>query len=113
MTQQEILMKVNALAEREFDVNECFQQVLTRNRSIYWSWGVSKNASVKDRCILLKVNGHHHKGWVGITLGWMDTFDVHIIKMNGDILETIKDVYVFDLVETKDNRIEKIEAYQF
>ena len=78
MTQQEILMKVNALAEREFDVNECFQQVLTRNRSIYWSWGVSKNASVKDRCILLKVNGHHHKGWVGITLGWMDTFDEQI-----------------------------------
>jgi len=111
MKKEEILKEVLALAERDFDINECFK-VLTHNTPIYWSWGVEERLGVQNKCLLIKVNGYHHKGWVGITLGWMDTFDVHIISLGGEILETIKDVYVFDLVKVIDERIEKVPAYQ-
>ncbi len=111
MRQQEILSHLSTLAEREFNIKEAFE-VLTHNRTIYWSWGVSKQCGVENKCLLLRVNGHHHKGWVGITLDWTDTFNVYIIRINGDIIETIEGVYVFDLVKIIDERIEKIPAYK-
>jgi hypothetical protein len=100
------------LLEREFDTMETMQ-VLSYNKSIYWSWGVSKRTNLNDKGLLLKVSGNHHKGSVLITLGWDDTYCVYIISNSGKILNEYKEVYFDVLTELIDNRIERIKEYSF
>jgi hypothetical protein len=88
-------------------------QVLSYNKSIYWSWGVSKRTNLNDKGLLLKVSGNHHKGSVLITLGWDDTYCVYIISNSGKILNEYKEVYFDVLTELIDNRIEKIKEYSY
>lgn len=114
---QELYIELMKLGQRPFNLMETLS-VLKVNPSIYWSWGVSKlikiqNKGNEDVGLLLKVNGHHHKSWVLITLAWDDTYTVHIINRLGKTLNTYEQVYFDDLVEIIDNRIEKKADYQF
>jgi hypothetical protein len=114
---QEFYNKVVELGKRDFNPDGTLS-VLKSNMSIFWSWGVSKLFRVQNKeeryvGLLLKVSGHHHKGWVLITLSWDDTYTVHIINNVGRVLDTFETVYFDDLVEVIDNRIEKIEDYKF
>jgi len=61
----------------------------------------------------LKVSGHHHKGWVIITLSFMDTYSVYIVTNKGEIKNEYHDVYFDQLTEIIDNRVEKIKDYQY
>ena len=103
--------------KRGFNPNETMQ-VLTHNVSVYWSWGVSKRIAYRNdeqqvTGLLLKVNGNHHKGYVLITLDWMDVYEVTIINNRGRILNKYENVYMDMLTEVIDNRIEKIPDYVF
>jgi len=97
--------------QRDFDAKETLQ-VLTINKSIYWSWGVSQRYADKNY-LLLKVSGHHHKGYVLITLNYNDTYKVSIVSYRGKLLQTFDEVYFDQLTEIIDNRIEKIKDYVF
>jgi hypothetical protein len=100
------------LCEREFDPKETLK-VLSYHKSIYWSWGVSKLVNVDNKGLLMKVNGHHHKGYVFITLGYEDLYKVFIISTHGNIKDKYEGIYFDGLVEVIDNRIEKIKDYRF
>ena len=102
---------VPPLLEREFSVGETMS-VLTHNRNIFFSWGVTKVHNFNDKGLLMKVSGHHHKGWVLVTLGWNDTYTVHIISNKGVIKDKYEEVYFDVLTEIIDNRIERIKEYQ-
>lgn len=106
------LQVLKPLCQREFDPNETLK-VLKHNPTIFWTWGVSKMANVEDKGLLMKVNGHHHKGYVFITLAFDDTYSVHIISTHGNIKQTFDMVYFDVLTEIIDNRIEKIKDYRF
>ena len=107
-----LIKKVDSLLECEFSLKETLQ-VLTMNQPIYWSWGVSFKCNFKNKGLLLKVNGHHHKGYVLITLNYTDTYSVHLITTHGNLVKTYNMIYVDMLVETIDNKIERIKDYQF
>ena len=96
----------------EFNLTETLG-VLRRNIVIFMSWGVSKLMNFDSKGLLMRVNGHHHKGYVLITLNGNDTYEVHFIKFNGEIVETITEVYWDELVEKIDTKIEKIIEYNF
>jgi len=114
---QDLKTTVLSLIKNEFDYKETCN-VLGLNKSIWWSWGVSQIIPVRktqkdNYCgLLMKVNGHHHKGYVLITL-LNDIYQVHIINNRGRILNSYEEVYVDVLVEVIDNRIEKIKDYKF
>lgn len=110
MTNEKIFEVCFPLLERDFNLKETME-VLTYNRNIYFSWGVSKRQNLNDKGLLLNVNGHHHKGSVLITLGWDDTYCVYIINNRGKILNEYKEVYFDILTELIDNRIERIKEY--
>jgi hypothetical protein len=110
MTLRELFLICSPLLKRDFDPLE-IMKVLTYNRTIYWSWGVSKKINLDDKGLLLKVSGNLHKGWVLITLEWNDTYNVTIISNKGEIKETFTEVYFTELTEVIDNRIEKIKDY--
>jgi hypothetical protein len=103
---------ITPLLEREFSLGETMG-VLTHNSSIYWSWGVSKKINFADKGLLMKVSGHHHKGWVLVTLGWEDLYKVHIISNKGEIKNTYEGIFFDCLTEIIDNRIERVKEYEF
>lgn len=111
MTQVEIFKSVQNLLKCEFNVNETLQ-VITHNKPMYWSWGVSKLTSLDSKGLIFKVNGHHHKGWVLITLDWTDCYNVDIISNKGEVIQHYDMVYFDMLSELIDNRIERIPEYQ-
>jgi len=109
---------IEKLLERDFNYTETLA-VLKSNLMKYWSWGVSNvqlvGVQLQDKNyvtgLLLKVNAHHHKSYVLITLAWDDTYCVYIINNRGKILNEYKDVYFDMLVSTIDDRIERIDEY--
>jgi hypothetical protein len=99
-------------AEREFNPSETLS-VLRYDPSIFWSWGATEFSNFGDRALMFKVSGHHHKGYVLITLAYDDTYSVYIVSNKAEVLNTYTMVYFDDLTELIDNRIEKIKDYQF
>ena len=98
-----------SLGRREFDPQETMN-VLTTNKKIWWSWGVA-SGKCSHKWVALKVNGHHHKGYVCIDLGWEDLYRITIISTHGNIKKQIEGIYFDLLVECIDNEIERIPAY--
>ena len=110
MTHLELNQFVSNKGEREFNVQETLQ-VLTHNRMTYWSWGVSKLINMFNKGLCLKVGGHHHKGWVIITLSYLDTYSVYIVSNSGVVKNEYHEVYFDQLTELIDDRIERIPEY--
>jgi hypothetical protein len=98
--------------EREFNIAETMQ-VLKANFFIFASWGSKNFTNCENKGLLFMVNGNHHRGYVLITLAYNDTYTVYIINNRGRILNTYTEIYFDVLVETIDNRIEKIVAYKY
>lgn len=101
---------LKTLTKREFVVNDTMR-LITSSGNVYWSWGTSRKINIDNKGLLLLVNGHHHKGYVFITLDWNDTYTVYIMTVFGRIINEYKTVYFDELVELIDNRIEKIPEY--
>jgi hypothetical protein len=101
---------VRSLAGREFDFEQTMH-VLTADRNIWWSWGVS-NGKCSTKWIVFKTNGHHHKGWVLITLGWEDLYKVRLITTHGRITAERDGLYFDQIVDYIDEKVEKISAYE-
>ena len=106
----ELSKVVYPLCRREFNVNETLR-LLKMYGFKFLSWGVSKKISFDEKCLCLKVSGRHHKGWVVITLDWLDTYIVNIVSNKGEILDTYEMVYFDELFDTIDKRIEYIKEY--
>lgn len=104
------IRKIEYLYEREFDTNETLK-VLTHNKNIYWSWGVSQLFNCHNKGLLMKVSGHHHKDYVLVTLSWDDTYKVSYLDGELKVIGTDEMVYFDELVERVDNRIERIGEY--
>ena len=83
--------------------------ILKSNTSIFMSWGVELVFSEGG----MKVNGHHHKEWVLITLGWDDWYRVHILSDGGEVLDSYSEVCFDELVQIINDRIELVEEYKF
>ena len=101
---------VLSLAEREFDFEQTMY-VLTANKNIWWSWGVS-NGKCSNKWIVFKTNGYRHKGWVLITLGWEDLYKVYIITTHGRIRAQQDGLYFDQIVNYIDGQVEKFPVHQ-
>lgn len=104
--------KMTELLQREFDLNETLM-VLKSPINIYWTWGVEKIYNVKNQGLILKVNGHHWKNFVLITLAWNDTYTVSLLDEELNPTKTITEIYFDMLQNTIDREIEFIEEYKY
>jgi len=107
---RKLIQLCRGLGEREFDTRETLQ-LLQGYQFRFWSWGANGFTNLENKGLLFKVQGHHHKGYVLITLGYDDTYKVHIISTQGNVKDTYEGIYFDMLFETIDNRIERIEEY--
>jgi hypothetical protein len=102
--------------ERSFDPIETAQFLMKCNFFGYCSWGVSQTRVLKKDNegygLLFRVNGHHHKGFVLITLNFLDYFDVRLISTKAVVKDTVEDVFVGDLFNVIDEKVERIPEYK-
>lgn len=101
---------VKPFFQREFNPQETMK-VLTHNKMIYWTWGVSEIVSFENKSLVLKVSGNHHKGYVVITLDFLDLYNVYYISNKGEKKDESLGLYFDQLVEVIDNKIERIPEY--
>lgn len=101
------------LLQREFDILDTVTLLKRTNINVWYSWGVSKMVNVDDKGLLMKVRGHHHKGYVFVTLGWEDLFQVHIISTQGNIKESIEGIFFDNLQSIIDEKVERVKEYVY
>jgi len=110
MTKKELLEHCEGYLETSFDVRETLT-LLKRYGYKFLSWGSHDFYNMKDKGLLFKVQGHHHKGWVLITLNWTDTYSIKLLKNNGEVTYSLDMVYNDELFNILDEKIEKIPEY--
>ena len=96
--------------EREFNPQETIQ-LLKMYGYKFWSWGANQFRNLGDKVLTFKINGHHHKGYVCISLGWDDTYTVRLVSTQGNIKFEQTGVYMEDLFDVIDINVEKIPEY--
>lgn len=102
----------NKIGQRDFNPNEL---VKAMRNGAFWtvaSWGARGWMRNKNLWLRFMVSGHHHNGHVYIVLGWDDTFTIYYTTSRGKIVDKREMVYVDELVQVIDNRVERIEAYK-
>ena len=86
--------------------------ILKTNLSIVFSWGFN-NPVALDNGLRFSVNGFKHKGNVAVKYNeGLDLFDVEILTVKNEVIETIEGVYFDQLIEVIDNRVELVENYE-
>ena len=110
--------KIKEFLQRDFFWLETMQ-VLKSPLTVYWTWGVSHHLALEPdadgytKALLLKVDGHHHKDFVLITLGWNDTYTVRLLDKDYNELKKFDNIYFDSLQSTIDKEIEFIQGYNF
>lgn len=94
--------------QREFNVGETMT-LLKHNLGVWWSWGVNYNTikNLGGKCLIFKPNGRYFKGFVCVTLGWEDLYQVHFVGNDYKIKHSMEGVYFDMLVNAIDEYIEK------
>ena len=78
----------------------------------FGSWGPHNFVDIKNRGFRFNVQGHHHKGHVYLFVNGADLFDIYLTSTHGNIKEKIGDVYLDDLFDVLDKKIEYIDIYE-
>lgn len=106
-TIQKLWGVVEPKSQREFNPQETYQ-VLTHNKIVWWSWGVNPTSisNLMNKCLVFKPNGRYFKGFVCVTLGWDDVYQVHFVTNEYKLKHSIDGVYFDMLVDTIDGYIE-------
>lgn len=111
MKQAQIFQAVREYGVREFNPNETLS-LLNKYTFRFWSWGANGFKNVANKGLFFKVQGHHHKGYVLITLNFADLYDVRLFTTTGNLKDTITDLYFDQLFDAIDEKVEKIAAYK-
>jgi hypothetical protein len=109
---EKVMELSKTLLQREFNVGET-NDLLNMDMGRVICWGITKRIKVNNGGLLLKVNGHHHKGYVLITLGWEDLYKFHLITDKGVLKESVEGVFFEDLSKQIDQKIEYIPQYGY
>lgn len=110
MEKEELILKLSPLFQMDFDAKETIELIYI-NPVIPWSWG-TEAIHASEQALLLHVQAHRHTGFILIALAWDDTYTVHLVSEDGEIIETMSEIYFDDLVAEIDKRIEWIEDYK-
>jgi hypothetical protein len=105
---------------RKFDAATTLQQLRHPDPFVFGSWGVHNLGCLMNKALAFGVNGHLFKGIVVITLGAMDTYDVHFLtpmkpdaenkKYTGFVVNeemTLTDIYGDQIQRILDGVIER------
>ena len=93
--------------------NEIRAQLIALGMIKVMSWGTHAWTGGKDY-LAFKVNGHHFKGIVKITLTPMDVYRIEFMKAlpAHEITKTMENVYFDEMVDMIDQHVEYVPEYK-
>lgn len=107
------IIDLDKIGERDFDPVELANSLLKGAPNTVASWGARAWVKNKGLWLRFQVRGHHHSGHVYITLAWDDTFTLYFTSVKkGKIVDKISNVFVDELLQVIDKRVEWIEKYK-
>lgn len=86
--------------------------VLRHSGWIFLTWGAHAFRNHKNKVLRFKVNGHHHKGHVYISVNGSDLYNVYLTTTRGTMVKEMTNIYFTELTERIDNEVEKIPEYK-
>lgn len=95
---------------REFNPDEIFNAI--HNTVKVWSWGAHAWRKVGNKALRFAVQGRHFTGHVYITLAFDDTFTIYYTTMKGTIKDIQHMIYIDQLIEVIDRKVEYIPEYK-
>ncbi len=101
----------NKVGQRPFNPDELATAMKRGAMVTLMSWGVHAWMKCEDMWLRFMVQGHHHKGYVYIVLAWNDTFTIYYTNRVGKIVDKREEVYIDELVQVIDKRVEYIAKY--
>lgn len=78
-----------------------------------WSWGARGWTNMEHKFLKFRVSGHLFKGVIYIGVNGKDLFDVYMTDLKGVIQQEVNDVYIEDLIDAIDTRVEKVNSYKW
>ena len=78
-----------------------------------WSWGARGWTNIEHKFLKFRVSGHLFKGVVYVGVNGKDLFDIYLTNQKGVIQQEINDIYIDDLVEVIDQKVERIATYKW
>ena len=75
------------------------------------SWGAHKYTKFSEYTLGFKVQGHHLKGWVFLVVNGSDLFDIIYTNTRKKVVDVSTDVYLDNLIDVIDQRVEYIDEY--
>lgn len=103
------ILAVETVGEDNWDINELHHSVKRSPKA--WSWGANSFKTYDNKVYSFKVQGFLLKWYVHIVLDFSDTFTVYFTKLNGKIIERVDMVYIEDLLNIIDTRVETRDNY--
>jgi hypothetical protein len=110
MNKIDIFQAAKEHGQREFNPNETLL-LLQRYGYRFWSWGANGFKNILNKALFFKVQGHHHKGYVLITLNAADLYEVRLLTTTGKIKDTMTDLFFDQLFDAIDAKVERISEY--
>jgi hypothetical protein len=99
-----------ARTHRQFYSMQELVNTMRRNQ-IVWSWGASAWTKMNDQCLRFMVRGHQHQGHVYLAINGGDLFDIYLTTSQGLIKHIITDVFINELIDVIDRKVERIDTY--
>jgi hypothetical protein len=97
--------------QRDMDCNEALALLKAYGWG-FMSWGPSAFTNCKNKALRFRVNGHHHKGFVYISVNGADLYDYVLTDFNNVVVGEDTDIYFDELFERLDKAIEWIPEYK-
>lgn len=93
-----------------YDMKE-FVKAISRTIKVI-TWGARGWSNWNNNALAFRVSARRHKGIVVIAPNGLDLFNVYLLNMQRKVKEVIENVYVEDVVDTIDRKIEFISQYK-
>lgn len=96
------------------DIARYIWHIISLDPYLPMSWGVEEETMVaSENSLEFKVSGFIFEGNVRVTyIEGADLFQVCLYSTDGELEETIDDVYLDNLADTIDQKVEKCDGYE-
>lgn len=106
------ISEINKAHYSRFETMTDLVNAMRRNQKV-WSWGTRGWTNMEHKFLKFRVSGHLFKGVIYVGVNGKDLFDVYLTNLKGVIQQEVNDVYIEDLIDAIDGKVERVPAYKW
>ena len=108
-----IKVKPNNIEDMNTNMAEYIMMILKSRLYILFSWGARRFTAIQDG-LMFHVQGYLLNGWVKVVYNeGLDDFSVHFLNSKKELIKTVNEVYIDNLVDVIDFNVEKDGSFDY